>query len=635
MISLRYKIGLGYAVLVCLIIAISIFALYNFSRLSNSVSRILKEGYQSMLAADYMIKAVERQENAQLLMLRGNIEANHETFKKNLDLFWEWHQTATEGLALPIKPVILDSISATYRIYLQSSDSLYRLLQSPQTRPAAAVYQSTVVRPQVYKLKEQCFQLLEVNQNAVLHADRRAEDFSKKATLALMTAATLAIGLSIIASIQFTKSLMRPVMKLTQTVRRIQRGHLHQKIDVTAEDEMGGLLREFNKMTERLREYEEMNVHRLISEKKKSEAIVTSIPEPVIVTDKSQGLVLMNQAAAHLMQVAGENWEGKSLPEVVQNEKWLKLFGENGETAAKHAQDGDLLKYAQGKNVLYFRPRQTQIADDQGRVEWVVTLLEDVTRFKQLDQMKSEFIATVSHEFRTPLTSIKMVVGILLEEVLGRLNEKQYDLLKGARADCERLTKLVKELLDFAKIEAGTYQRKNEAIHLRTLVDDTLDPLRLLFQQQNIELGVNVSSDLPKIWGDAQQLSWVINNLVNNALRYTPARGKVTISAEQSGEALKVYVADTGRGISAEALETIFEKFVQVKDAQEMTPGSVGLGLAIAKEVVEAHGGRIGVTSEVGKGSTFYFTIPLGQNGGVSSKTSEEHDEPAAQSDRR
>jgi len=612
MISLRYKIGLGYAVLVCIIIAISIFALYNFSRLSNSVSRILKEGYQSMLAADYMIKAVERQENAQVLMLRGNVEANHETFKKNLDLFWEWHQTATEGLALSIKPVILDSISATYRTYLQSSDSLYRLLQPPHTHSEVASYQSAVVRPQVYKLKEQCFQLLEVNQNAVLHADRRAEEFSKKATLALMTAAVMAIGLSIIASFQFTKSLMRPVMKLTQTVRRIQRGHLHQKIDVTTEDEMGGLLREFNKMTERLREYEEINIHRLISEKKKSEAIVTSIPEPVIVTDKTQGLVLMNQAAADLMQVNGEHWLGKPLAEVVQNEKWLKLFGGNGGAQEEHAPHDDLLKYEQGQKVLYFRPRQTQIADEYGQVEWVVTLLEDVTRFKQLDQMKSEFIATVSHEFRTPLTSIKLMVGILLEEVLGRLNEKQYDLLKAAQEDCERLTKLVKELLDFSKIEAGTYQRKNEPIHLHALVAEALGPLRLQFQQQDLQLHLEISPHLPEVVGDAQQLSWVVNNLVNNALRYTPAKGKVSICAQQEKEALKVFVSDTGRGIPAEALATIFEKFVQVKDSNESTPGSVGLGLAIAKEVVEAHGGRIGVSSEVGKGSTFYFTIPLG-----------------------
>ncbi len=614
MISLRYKIGIGYAVLVCLLIAISIFALYNFGRLSHTVSRILKEGYQSMLAADYMIKAVERQENAQVLMLRENIEPHYETFKKNRDLFLEWYQTANEGLALPIKPVILDSIIARYRFYIQSSDSLYRLLQSPGARPAATAYQFSVVRAHIYKLKEHLFQLLEVNQNAVLYADRRAEEFSKKATLALMTAAVLAIALSIVASIQFTKSLLRPVMKLTQTVRRIQRGHLHQKIDVTAEDEMGGLLREFNKMTERLREYEELNVHRLISEKKKSEAIVTSIPEPVIVTDRTQGLVLMNHAAAELMQVTGENWQGKSLPEVVQNEKWLKLFGENGGVAGGHMLHDDLLSYAQDNNVLYFRPRQTQIADEHGRVEWVVTLLEDVTRFKQLDQMKSEFIATVSHEFRTPLTSIKMVVGILLEEVLGRLNEKQYDLLKSAREDCERLTKLVKELLDFAKIEAGTYQRKNEPIRLYTLVTEALAPLRLLFQQQDIELRAEVPPDLPQVWGDPQQLSWVINNLVNNALRYTPPRGKVNIRAEQENGALKVFVSDTGRGIPAEALETIFEKFVQVKDANETTPGSVGLGLAIAKEVVEAHGGKIGVTSTVGSGSTFFFTIPLGQN---------------------
>lgn len=618
--SLRFKIGLGYLVLVSIIIATSIFSVFNFSRLGDSVGRILGEGYESNLVAENMVKALERQDNAQVLMFVQDVERSQETFKKQRDRFLDWYQNANEGLSLPIKPVILDTIMAEYRSYLAVSDSLYRLLQNKRTHAAARDYHIAVVRPLIYKLKEHCLQLLEANQEALRKAQARAESFIKRTTLAVVVVAIIAVLLGIIASIQFTRNLLKPVLKLTQIVRRMKRGHLHQKIDVTVDDEIGGLLREFNKMTERLQEYEDLNVHQLITEKKKSEAIVASIPEPVIVTDKAQSLVLMNQAAAGLLQAMGNSLEDKSFQEVLKSEKWSKLLG-MPEGNGKH---DELLHFSQGKSSFYFRPQQTRIIDEQGRIEWMVTLLEDVTRFKQLDQMKSEFIATVSHEFRTPLTSIKMAVGILLEEVLGHVNAKQRDLLIATKDDCERLTKLVKDLLDFSRLEAGTYQRRNEPIALRHLLEDALTPLRLLFQQQEVQLELALDTDLPELWGDPQQLSWVINNLVSNALRYTPAHGKVKISAHCENGTVHVFVADTGRGIPAEALATIFDKFVQVKDAKESTPGSVGLGLAIAREVVEGHGGKIGVESELGKGSTFYFTLPLTQNGN-GSNASESH----------
>lgn len=609
--SLRFKISFGYFVLVCIIIATSIFSVYNFTRLGNAVGRILGEGYESNLVAENMVKALERQDNAQVLMFVEDVEKSQNSFRTHRDSFLKWYQNANEGLSLPIKPVILDTIIAEYRAYLVASDSLYALSLNPQTQAAARAYQAAVVRPLVYKLKEHCLQLLEVNQEALRKAQVRAEDLAKRTTLAVTVAAIIAVLLGIIASMQFTRNLLRPVLQLTKIVRRMKRGHLHQKVDVPEDDEIGGLMREFNKMTERLQEYEELNIHQLITEKKKSEAIVASIPEPIIVTDKAQGLVLMNQAAAGFLQAMGEHKSGASLQEAMKNEKWAKLLG-GGEDNGKSE---ELVHIAHGKNSLYFRPRQTRIIDEQGRIEWIVTLLEDVTRFKQLDQMKSEFIATVSHEFRTPLTSIKMAAGILLEEVLGQLNTRQRDLLNATRDDCERLTKLVKELLDFSRLESGAYQRRSEWLDLRRVLEDALAPMRLLFQKQEVELQLAVDPQLPPLWGDAQQLSWVVNNLVSNALRYTPAQGQVAITARREHDVVQVEVADTGRGIPADALDAIFDKFVQVKDAKESTPGSVGLGLAIAREVVEGHGGKIGVTSTLGQGSTFYFTLPLTQNG--------------------
>jgi NtrC-family two-component system sensor histidine kinase KinB len=244
---------------------------------------------------------------------------------------------------------------------------------------------------------------------------------------------------------------------------------------------------------------------------------------------------------------------------------------------------------------LYFRPRQVRIVDDHGRMQGRVTLLQDVTRFKDLDKMKSEFVATVSHELRTPLTSLSMGIDILTEQVLGPVNERQQDLLSAAKDDCERLRKLVKDLLDLAKLESGRFELMIEPLDVLQFVNDTMRPLQLPFQEKQISLVVDIPAGLPKIKGDSHQLAWVVNNLLTNALRFTDA-GSVT---------------DTGRGIPQEAQGTIFEKFVQVKASTETTPGSVGLGLSIAREVVEAHGGRIWVESTVGRGSTFTFTLPI------------------------
>ena len=224
--------------------------------------------------------------------------------------------------------------------------------------------------------------------------------------------------------------------------------------------------------------------------------------------------------------------------------------------------------------------------------------------------MKSEFIATVSHELRTPLTSINMAIDILSQEVLGSVNEPQKDMLATAKDDCERLTKLVKELLDLSRLESGKYELKRESINLRSVVEEALKPLRLQFREKAIRLEIDIAQDTPEVPGDHQQLSWVITNLVSNALRYTPADGIVTIHSDIVGDSVRVSVSDAGRGIPAEAIEVIFDKFVQVKQSTDATPGSVGLGLAIAKEVVEAHGGKIWVESSMGQGSTFFFTIP-------------------------
>ncbi|MEK6755405.1 MAG: ATP-binding protein [Bacteroidota bacterium] len=607
--SLGYKIGLGYFVLVCIIVTTSIVAIYNFSQLRDSVDLVFRETYESATAVANMVKTLDEQENARFSMMIDDPEY-YAFFNEGWGRFVDLCTRAKGTTSSPYQAAILDSVMRTYESYLTYTDSLYQLLQVKKKTALPGLYEKHVVRPVAERLRNQCFRLLEASQQEMEVTETKVRSTARNTTFTLIFALVASVVLSIVASIQFTRMIVKPAEKLTQTVRSISRGHLNQKIDITTDDEIGELSQEFNKMTERLREYEAMNVHQLIAEKKKSEAIVAGIPDPVIVTNQESQLLHMNQAAKRALSIVGNNWQGKPLHEIVRNQRWIKVLSPEGTQEEEQAKRDPLLSIQQGEQTLYFRPRHTTIIDENGSVQGVVTLLQDVTRFKILDRMKSEFMATVSHELRTPLTSINMAVDILSQEVLGQVNERQRDMLSTAKDDCERLTKLVQELLDLSRLESGKYEMKRESVNLRVVIDEALKPLRLQFREKGIQLETDISPTTPEVPGDQQQLSWVIANLVSNALRYTPENGKVTIHSDIENDSVRVSVADSGRGIPADSVEMIFDKFVQVKQATDSTPGSVGLGLAIAKEVVEAHGGRIWVESIVGKGSTFYFTIP-------------------------
>ena len=610
--SLRYKIALGFLVLVCINIATSIFAVYNFSQLGDT-GRILRENYQSVRETDNLIGALERQNDVMQTLLHGDLDSSMVKFTANNELFQIYVQTIA-SLESKTDTAILDSLRLSHERFITSFNKLYLYLQQHGAAKAAETLYGIEIQPQLTKLNTLSLQLLDANKKAVVTAEERAKLMSDRATYAVIVAAVIALALSIIASIQSTRSIRRPVRRLTQTIRRISQGRLNQKIDIMAEDELGELTREFNKMTERLRTYEQMNILQLIAEKKKSEAVIGSIADPVILTDEDNHLLAVNQAAAKVFGIALANgWQSKPIEELVPDARVAKLLTADADLRNEIARQDQLLAVTQGDEAFYFRPRQTMITDEQGRVQGVVTLLQDVTRLKKLDQLKSDFMATVSHEFRTPLTSLNMTIDILLQGLLGSVSVQQGELLATAKADCERLTKLVKELLNLSRLESGKYQMKKEAVDLQLLFDDALKHLRVPLRMKDIAFETAVDATLPNFSADHEQLSWVITNLVSNALRYTPPGGKITISASRENGMAQISVADSGRGIPAEALGSIFEKFVQVKQQTDATPGSVGLGLAIAKEVVEAHGGKIWVTSEVGTGSTFSFTIPIGQ----------------------
>lgn len=606
--SLRFKIGAGYYTLVAIIVALSIVAFVSFFRMNRTITPILEKHTPTAIASQRMLKALDEQIQDQILMLRGDVDLAYISYQRSRDRFLNWYQRALAAdLPQPDK-AILDSMIYTYKAYLTNSEAFYTLCK--QNSPLARPFHMESIVPVEQRLRGQCLRLIEVTQALTTSAVELARDAMNRSMILIAVAALISIFFAFWSNAQVSRNVIRPASTLARTIRLISRGQLNQKIDITTNDEFAELSSEFNKMTERLRTYEEMDIHQLIAEKNKSETIVTSIDEPLIVTDAEHKVVLMNLTAAQMLGNPATGMEGRPVEEVVADTRLRRLLLASEEQLRETAHSDFLLKLENGKNTIYYRPRQTIIVDETGQNQGIVTLFEDVTRFKDLEQLKTEFIATVSHEFRTPLTSINMTIDILSQQLLGPVSAQQAELLTNAKEDCGRLTKLVRELLDLSRLETGHHQMKMVPLNLAKIVQEAIGPLRLPFRNKEIRLTSEVEG-MPAFLGDPQQLSYVFTNLLSNALRHTPAGGEVRISAAAEPEEIRVAVADNGSGIPLEAQASIFEKFVQVRKESETTPGSVGLGLAIARQVVHAHGGRIWVESEPGQGSTFYFTLPL------------------------
>jgi two-component system, NtrC family, sensor histidine kinase KinB len=379
---------------------------------------------------------------------------------------------------------------------------------------------------------------------------------------------------------------------------------------VTSRDEVGVLAAEYNRMAERIRQLRSSDMGKLMMAQQTTEAAIDSLYDPVIVTDGEGQVTKLNPAAEEIFGSEKEN-AGKHIGEVARDVRIAGAVAEAIESQRPVAGEGmsSVLPLAVDGSERAFRLRTTPMRDNGSHLLGAVTLLEDITHLREIDRLKSDFIATASHELRTPLTSVQMGVHLLLEGAAGELNDKQTEVLSACREDCERLDKLMRDLLDLSRIEAGESQPAIERVRTRQFITHATEELRLQVESKGLAFRVMVPVGLPDAFIDPSQIQRVLGNLVANAIRYTK-QGEIRVSAETRGNYIVVSVADTGSGIPSEYLPHIFDKFVQVPGA---ATGGAGLGLAISRLIVESHGGQISVQSELGHGSTFTFTLRAGE----------------------
>jgi signal transduction histidine kinase/HAMP domain-containing protein len=424
------------------------------------------------------------------------------------------------------------------------------------------------------------------------------------------------------------RTILRPIRTLTNSIREIERGNLDLVVQVKTRDELRQLAEAFNSMAGRLRDYRRTNQARLVSTQQTMQLAINSLPDGVALLSPEGTVEMANTSATQLFGLRS----GSRVPELGLS--WLAELYQAVCADLRPVQprgyESTVQLFDEHGHERIFLPQAVPILDDQRQLLGITIVLADVTNLRRLDEMKSGLLSVVSHELKTPLTSMRMGVHLLLEERIGALTAQQNDILIAMRDDSDRLSRIIDNLLDIGRIESGKALVDLAPTPAGRLVNDAVASVSTAFRERGIELQSTVAPDVPDVLADPAKIAHVFNNLLSNALRYTPAGGQVRVSAEFAEQdtmapgnsqepdggarTVRFKVQDSGSGIPREYLDRVFERFFRVPGqlpAQGASDGSphAGLGLAISREIVEAHGGHISVQSQPGQGSTFSFAL--------------------------
>jgi signal transduction histidine kinase/HAMP domain-containing protein len=607
-VTLRKKLFVILGGLFAGVAALTVFAALRFRALGYQIEVILRENYRSVMAAEAMKEAIERLDALLSSARAGRVEEARRAvsiwrarFERALDV--ERH-----NITLPGEGELATAIGRDFQACSEETER-YLALVDPAAREIA--YTATLV-PLFDRIRAGCERILETNQAAMLEADRAARASADRAMWVALGAAIAAAAGGGLVTRSVVRSVLHPIGVLTASVQAIARGDLEQVVAPPAHDELGALSEAFNAMARSLREFRESSLGDLLQAWEAAQSAVDSISDPVAVFDLRRRVKVANAPARAMLGL--EHAAAESEPPALPAEltRALDHVLESGTAYAPQDYERALRASREGRDLVLL-PRASPMRDMAGRLVGATLVLQDVTRLKRLDELKSDVVATVAHEIRTPLTALRMNTHLLLEEMAGPLTAKQQELLVASREECDRLDQLAATILDVARIEAGALRMERRPTAPIEAAGGAADDFAAAAEARGVKLERAVPADLPLVQADPDRLRLVFANLIGNALRYTPAGGSITVAAERRGEAVRFSVIDTGCGIAPEHLPRIFEKYYRRGAVCEPANGArgAGLGLTIAREVVIAHGGEIGVESAPGKGARFWFDIPV------------------------
>lgn len=585
MMKIKTKLFLGLGFLFALILLLAGLGAYYANRLAIETREVLKDNYETLGYAQNMLRATEALLLADSLHYQQAIKA----FETNLG---QQQQNITEAGEKASTSGIIEN---------------FALLKEKLTLPGGSPPKTYLIAA----IRQQLFQLIDINLHAITRKSNAARQTAQQAVMFLVIIGAISILVTLAFILYFPGYIVDPIRKLSEGIKQIASRNYEQRLNFSAQDEFGQVAESFNQMAQKLDEYEHSNLAQLMFEKQRIETIINKMSDAIIGLDQNRLLLFVNRQAEILLGLPGADLVGKYAPDVaLHNDLLRQLLTEQTQTPIKILADGKE-SYFQ-KEVLNIQAAAT--APTPVPIGQVI-ILKNITHFQELDQAKTNFMATISHELKTPIAAIKMSTKLLLDDRVGPLNAEQANLLGHIQQDAGRLLSITGELLNLAQVETGNIQLHFSPTSPAAIIAYACKAMEVQAAQKQITLQILIADDLPLVQADLEKTAWVLVNLLSNAIRYSPPAAAVIVRAKaisnqgQPGSWVCFSVQDFGQGIAPQYQERIFDKFFQVPTADTIKPGT-GLGLAISKEFITAQGGAIWVESESGAGATFNFHLP-------------------------
>ena len=593
---LRRRLFLTKALFSVVLLCTGVYAVALFSHLARSVEQAVAENYRCILAAHEMSLALAGMEREAWAAAAKQTAASA--------AFTEYRRRFETNLSVQLprgtlagEPKLRQELTAEAGAFRQA---IAHLVAATAPEQRHQVYDQEFL-PHLLALNSLTEQIRDLNHNAILAATRNVRRETSEVTRLMAAGVGIALLLSIYVGFKVIRSILRPVQLLTRATRDLGEGKPAQPVPVVSKDELGDLARAFNHMAAQLQEYRDNTSEEIVRLHRTMETMIASFPDPIFVLNREGHVQLRNPAATGLASVLDLNNE---LP--IRLRPIASKTLETGRDFLPYNFE-DAIFFRLGGTGKFFLPRVVAMRDKREGILGVAVVLYDITRFRLLDAAKTNLVGTVSHELKTPLTSVRMAVHLLLEHTLGDLTARQQEMLEAARQDSERLLRILNDLLDLTRLDEGAAELRCESVAPSVLLETVAAEISDKIAEKQMKLDSLVEQDLPPVFVDVQQIGYVFTNLLTNAIKHSPPGGLIRLQAAPAEDGFIVFsVTDQGPGIPEQYQVRIFDRFFRVP-GQGKT--GAGLGLSIAREITVAHGGRIGVRSTPGQGSTFYVAL--------------------------
>jgi PAS domain S-box-containing protein len=573
--KIKTKITLGVGLLFILIILLGLVGAIYINALKEDTENILVANYNTLDYARKMLVELDHNNENSLEIFEGNLVAQEHTITEIGEL------------------EVTQQLRAFYNAFkLNPADSL--------------------LKP---RMRKEIYKLMEMNMHAIQRKSEHAQETAEIATFWIAATATLCFLIAFTLLINLPSNIANPINELTNSIKQIADKKYSERVHFETHNEYGDLARSFNIMSEKLQEYNNSNLSKLMMEKKRIETLINNMNDPVLGLDEQLHVIFVNEQATQIIGLKQPDLIGKSAQELaLQNDLIRALVQDIRQPApdAKSHKTDPIKIYADGKE-SYFEKQNVQIsilptAEKENIIIGHVIILRNITEYKELDFAKTNFIATLSHEFKTPIASIKLSLQLLENEQIGTLNAEQRHLVEGIQEDATRLLSITGELLNISQVESGNMQLSVRPAAPLEMLQYAINATKVQAEQKKIKFELNYPENLPEILADHEKTSWVLTNLIANAIQYSFENATIYLTVLFQNEQLQFLVKDTGTGIAPQYKNKIFDRYFRAPGTQK--EGS-GLGLAISKEFIEAQGGTITVESAIGTGSTFVVSMPV------------------------